>query len=99
MFDTPKEAALKAEVARLKAENSYLRRSADMPGVSFGPDHATEEMVMRDIPYKLLLPCLGRVRGQLVAGDRWHVIGFQEHMPTADRFEIGYYAPSWNARV
>ena len=93
MFDTPQEAALKSENARLRAENEYLRRAVESPDVSVKPYAVEETMIMRDIPRELRLPNVAGVRAALARDEKWHVIAYLDR-PFGDRFEAAYYMPS-----
>ena len=64
MFDTPLEATLKAENARLRAENEYLRRHVEAPGRTFSQMIVEEELPMaRALPPDIRLPCVAGVEG------------------------------------
>lgn len=93
MFDTPQEAALKVENARLRAENEYLRRAVEAPGIDVRPYAVEETMIMRDIPPELRLPNVAGVRGTLARDEKWHVIAHHDR-PVGDRLEVAYYMPS-----
>ena len=92
MFDTPQEAALKAENARLMAENRYLRHAVETPSRRITPYGVEETMLMRPdaIGNSINLPLVAGVEGTLMAGRRWSVMAWHERVH-GGRFQIGYY--------
>lgn len=95
MFDTPQEAALKAEIVQLRAENAWLRRSVEAPGMTtVKPYGIEEEMQLRDLPRDICLPIAGGVRGVIQADGRWAVMGWQDRI-AGDRLEVGYYTDGY----
>lgn len=93
MFDTPKEAVLKAENARLRAENEYLRRAVEAPDVRVTPYAVEQDMEFSgSLPPQITLPCSASVRGRLMEDQRWHVVG-RAGMRDGSRVEVSYYMP------
>ena len=98
MFDTPQEAALKSENARLRAENEWLRRHVEAPGSNMvKPYGVEEEMQLRDLPRSISLPLIGGVRGAIQDDGRWSVMGWQDRI-AGDRLEVGYFTEGYRRR-
>lgn len=92
MFKTPREAILEAENERLKAENAYLRRAVDGPGIEITPIGVVEEMQMhRSMPDELRLPKVASVRGRLSDHGNYHVVA-QLRFAAPEDLEIRYHA-------
>lgn len=95
MFDTPLEATLKAENARLRAENEYLRRHVEAPGRTFSQMIVEEELPMaRALPPDIRLPCVAGVEGSIQASGGWAVRAYQERIQ-GDRLEVKYYTDGY----
>jgi hypothetical protein len=92
MFDTPQEAALKAEVARLKAENAYLRRAVDMPSRRITERGVEEDMLMRPdaMQDRIQLVRMAGVEGALQDGRKWSVMAWHERMH-GGKYQVAYY--------
>ena len=92
MFDTPQEAALKSEVSRLKAENSYLRRAVDAPSWRITPYGIEDDLIMRPdaLGDRIQLVRRAGVEGALQNGHRWSVMAWHERMD-GGKVSIGYY--------
>lgn len=96
MFDTPQEAALKAENERLRAENAWLRNAVEAPNVEVTPYAAVEDIAFAELPRNVTLPLAAGVRGRLQDEHRWHVQAWQTKLD-GGRYEVSYYCPSWRA--
>lgn len=92
MFDTPQEAMLKAENAKLRAENEYLRRAVEAPGIVIRPYGIEEEMTLRDVPPEIRLAKIGGVQAKLAEDGKWHVIGSFDRMQDGRSLAVTYYA-------
>lgn len=93
MFDTPQEAALKAEIARLRAENRYLRQAVEAPGRSIDPFAVSEEMLLPRAPaHSVNLPLVSSVVGRLQEADRWEVMAQYERNDKST-VRIDYFMP------
>lgn len=90
MFDTPQEAALKAEVARLRAENSYLRRAIDRPGVRITPYSVEESLTCAPMGNTVTLHKVAGVEAALKDDCRWHVLAWNARMD-GGRLEVAYF--------
>lgn len=98
MFDTPQEAALKAENERLRSENAWLRNAVEAPGSSMVTPYGVEEdMQLREPLRDVRLPLVGGVRGKLQLDGRWAVVGWQDRIAN-DRLEVGYYTDGYRTR-
>lgn len=98
MFDTPQEAALKAEVSRLNAENEWLRRSVVPLGVSFRPWGVEEEAIVRAPLREFRLPRVADIRGRLLDDGRWSVIATQERMDSDKSLSVSYFTEGYHRR-
>ena len=92
MFDTPQEAALKAEIARLRAENSYLRQAVEAPGRSIDPFAVSEDMLLRAPVHSVNLPLASSVVGRLHEADRWEVLAQYERNDKST-IRVDYFMP------
>lgn len=98
MFDTPQEAALKAEIARLRAENKWLRNAVEHPHAAGVKAYGVEEyMQLRELPKDIRLPLVAGVKGALLPDGRWSVVGWQDRI-AGDRLEVGYYTDGYRQR-
>jgi hypothetical protein len=94
MFDTPQEAALRAENAILRAENGYLRAAVEAPDVRVMPWAAEQDLLMAEVPYhEIRLPRSAGVRGKLMDDGRWHVIAFTDRLNHQKKLEVAYFSP------
>lgn len=93
MFDTPQEAALKAENARLRAENDYLRRAVESPIVAVKPWGIEEDVLLPPSairPPQINLLKRAGVEGALMDGHRWNVIAWHDRLD-GGRMQISYF--------
>lgn len=98
MLETPREAALRAENDRLKAENAYLRRAIDPGGrLHFTPVAAIEEMTVPVLNegQELRLPAIASVHGGLSRYGDYHVLARLSHSRAApENLLVQYHAPA-----
>ena len=82
MFDTPQEAALKAEVARLRAENEYLRRAVEAPSRRITPYGVEDEIEINPSALRssMTLPLVAGVEGELKNDHRWSVLAWHRQL-------------------
>ena len=92
MFDTPQEAALKAEIAILKAENEYLRRAVEAPARRITPYGVEDEQLLspRTIEDTITLHRRAGVEGALQDGHRWSVMAWHKGID-GGQVRVGYY--------
>lgn len=92
MFDTPQEAALKAENARLRAENTYLRQAVESPARKVTPYGVEEDLHVSPgmISDALRLPRLAGVEGALQDGHRWSVMAWHQRLD-GGKMSVAYY--------
>jgi hypothetical protein len=95
MLQTPREAILEAENARLKAENEYLRRSvgAELYSLDFTPIAAVAEMEVSRQAETITLPCAASIRGNLSRHGNYHVMTKLRYAEPEDLC-IQYHAPA-----
>lgn len=92
-LETPKEAMLRADNARLKAENSYLRRAIEAGGdLKITPFAAIDERTMPTLPETITLPTVGTIHGGLSRYGDYHVMARLSHAQPEDMM-VRYYAP------
>jgi len=93
-LETPREASLKAENARLRSEVEYLRRMVDpSKSLHFTPVAAVEERTMRALPEELRLPVIASVHGSLSRYGNYHVLARLSHAQPED-LVVQYHAPA-----
>ena len=93
MFDTPQEAALKAENARLRAENDWLRRAVEAPGRTVRPWGVEEEiLVSPDVigGDRITLMKRAGVDGVLQDDHRWSVVAWHDRLD-GGRLTVSYF--------
>lgn len=93
-FETPREAMLRAENDRLKAEVTYLRRALDPSGqLDFTPIAAREEIIVSRIEREIRLPVVASVRGGLSRHGDYHVLARLSHtQATPEDLVVQYHA-------
>jgi hypothetical protein len=93
-FETPREAILRAENARLKAENDYLRRALNVGGLTVTPIGVVgEERLGSPLPDIFNLPVAGSVSGNLSRFGNYHVLA-RLYLEEPEDLEVRYYAPA-----
>jgi hypothetical protein len=93
-FETPREAMLKAENYRLRAEVGYLRRAVDPANLlKFTPIGAVKEMRLSELPETITLPVAASIHGNLSRYGDYHVIATLQR-PMAENLIVKYYAPA-----
>lgn len=93
-FETPREALLRAENDRLKAENAYLRRAIDPQGnLTITPVAAIEERAMPTLAPTITLPTAAEIHGGLSRYGNYHVLGRLSFTQPEDLL-VKYYAPA-----
>lgn len=98
MFDTPQEAALKAEIAQLRAENNWLRRAVDSGGMYDVREYGVDEVALvRAVDRTVTLPRVAGVRGHLLDDGRWSVVAWQDRID-GNRLEVGYFTNGYSRR-
>jgi len=99
-FETPREAVLRAENERLKAENSYLRQSLGLNTARLTPIGAVEEIELSHLPQNVTLPCVGSVRGGLSRYGNYHVLARLSHTRAQpEDLLVQYHAPAENIKA
>lgn len=99
MFDTPQEAALKAEVARLRGENEWLRRAVEAPSRIVRPWGVEEELISSAaLPPDYRLPRVADVRGRLLDDGRLSVVATQERMDREKSLSVAYYSDGYHRK-
>jgi len=99
MFDTPQEAALKAEVSRLRAENEWLRKHVENGfGARVMPYGGEEDVTMREPMPAYRLPRVANIKGSLLDDGRWSVVAIQERMDRDKSLSVSYFTEGYHKR-
>jgi hypothetical protein len=93
-LETPREAMLRAENERLKAEVEYLRRAVDPSrNLKFTPIAALDEITVSSLTTVIKLPVVASVQGNLSRHGDYHVIARLKHSHPEDLL-VQYHAPA-----
>lgn len=92
-WETPREAMLRAENNRLRAENEYLRRAVGVGDMTVTPMAVIENIRLSSLPDELRLPAVGSIRGSLSRYGNYHVLA-RIRLERAEDLAVQYYAPA-----
>lgn len=98
MFDTPQEAALKAENARLRGENEWLKRAVETQPGMVRPWGVEDAMTLPEMPPHITLPSVAGIKGKLMYDGRWSVVAKQERMDREKSLSIAYFTDGYYRR-
>lgn len=92
-FETPREAALMAEMSRLKAENAYLRQALDVNHMTVTPIGVVDKVKTSRVGDTITLPVAARVGGSLSRYGNYHVEA-RVYLEQPEDLMVTYFAPA-----